>query len=134
MSENETNAQSVSDVISDINATIAEAPETEDANIIGSKTAGRKGGKKEGSLAPDDNGIFISGEKSPKPKKAASPKSNKPKNETVAIYSERNVNWRDVGKISKGYNIVSTEAAKKWLTRSYIREATPEEVAREFGV
>jgi uncharacterized protein (UPF0332 family) len=32
-----------------------------------------------------------------------------------------------------GYNIVEKDAAEKWLTRSHIRTATPEEVAREFG-
>jgi hypothetical protein len=38
-----------------------------------------------------------------------------------------------VGKIEKGYNIVTKAAAEKWLTRSHVREATPEELAREYG-
>jgi hypothetical protein len=58
----------------------------------------------------------------------------RPKKATVAIYSDRNVSWIGVGKISKGYNIVSPEQAEKWLTRNHVREATPEEVASEFGV
>jgi hypothetical protein len=57
----------------------------------------------------------------------------RPKKATVAIYSERNVNWVGVGKVSKGYNIVTPEQAKEWLTRNHVREATPEEVASEFG-
>ncbi|MEY4332267.1 MAG: hypothetical protein RLZZ196_1005 [Bacteroidota bacterium] len=62
-------------------------------------------------------------------------KSNKKKvkEETVAIFSTRNVSWPEVGKVYRGYNIVSKSAADKWLTRDHIRIATPEEVAREFG-
>jgi len=53
--------------------------------------------------------------------------------ETVALYSTKNVTWSEVGKVYRGYNIVSKDAAEKWLTRSHIRIATPEEVAKEFG-
>jgi hypothetical protein len=55
------------------------------------------------------------------------------KKETVALYSTKNVTWSEVGKVYRGYNIVSKDAAEKWLTRSHIRTATPEEVAKEFG-
>ena len=57
----------------------------------------------------------------------------KPK-ETVAIYSTRNVSWSEVGNVSRGYNIVTKAAADKWLTRDHVRLATPEEVAKEFGL
>jgi hypothetical protein len=53
--------------------------------------------------------------------------------ETVALFSTKNVTWSEVGKVYRGYNIVEKNAAEKWLTRSHIRTATPEEVAREFG-
>jgi hypothetical protein len=53
--------------------------------------------------------------------------------ETVAIHSTKNVSWPGVGKVLKGYNIVTKANAKKWLERSHIRTATPEEVARSFG-
>lgn len=55
------------------------------------------------------------------------------KKETVALYSTRNVTWNGVGKVYIGYNIVSSEAADKWLARDHVRIATPEEVAREYG-
>lgn len=55
------------------------------------------------------------------------------KKATVALHSTKNVVWEGVGKIEKGYNIVTTEAAEKWLTRSHVREASPEEIAREYG-
>jgi hypothetical protein len=54
--------------------------------------------------------------------------------ETVALFSTRNVNWEGVGKLEKGYNIVKKAEADKWLTRGHVRLATPEELAREYGV
>jgi hypothetical protein len=56
------------------------------------------------------------------------------KKDVVAVYSTRNVTWNGVGKVYTGYNIVSKEAADKWATRDHIRIATPEEVAREYGI
>jgi len=53
--------------------------------------------------------------------------------DTVAIHSTKNVSWPGVGKILKGYNIVTKSNAEKWLKRSHVRSATPEEVARSFG-
>ena len=67
----------------------------------------------------------------------ASPRKKKEKatevKEKVALYSTKNVTWSEVGKVYRGYNIVDKDAAEKWLTRSHIRTATPEEVAKEFG-
>jgi hypothetical protein len=54
--------------------------------------------------------------------------------EKVALHSTKNVSWPGVGKISKGYNIVKEDLADLWLTRDHVRTATPEEVAREFGL
>lgn len=51
----------------------------------------------------------------------------------VAIHSTKNVSWPGVGKVQKGYNIVTKEQAQKWLTRNHVRSATPEEVAQEFN-
>jgi hypothetical protein len=51
----------------------------------------------------------------------------------VAIYSSKNVSWAGVGKVLKGYNIVTKPISEKWLKRDHIRLATPEEVARDFG-
>ncbi len=68
--------------------------------------------------------------KAPERKKSVKPAEKK---ETVALYSTKNVTWSEVGKVYRGYNIVEKEAAEKWLTRSHIRTATPEEVAKEFG-
>lgn len=79
-----------------------------------------------------NNGAIGSTKTKPVAKKVA-PKKAAPKPETVAVYSEKNVTWNGVGKVYRGYNIVDKAAADKWLTRSHIRLATPEEVAKEFG-
>ena len=52
---------------------------------------------------------------------------------TVAIHSSKNVSWPGVGKVLKGYNIVTKPISEKWLQRDHIRIATPEEVAKDFG-
>lgn len=63
----------------------------------------------------------------------AKKKADAPVVEKVAIHSTKNVTWSEVGKVYRGYNIVEKSAADKWLTRSHVRLATPEEVAKEFG-
>lgn len=69
------------------------------------------------------------------PKTSAKKKPTKvaAKKDTVALYSTKNVTWAGVGKVYRGLNIVEKDAAEKWTTRSHIRVATPEEVAKEFG-
>lgn len=57
----------------------------------------------------------------------------KEKVEKVALWSSKNARWSGVGEVSKGYNIVTKEAAEQWLTKAGIREATPEEVAAHYG-
>jgi hypothetical protein len=53
--------------------------------------------------------------------------------EKVALHSTKSVRWEEVGAISKGYNIVTKAQAEKWLTRSHVRIASPEEVQKAFG-
>jgi hypothetical protein len=67
-------------------------------------------------------------------KTAESAKPEVKKVETVALFSTKNVYWPGIGRINRGYNIVKKSLSEQWLTRSHIREATPEEVAREFGL
>jgi len=66
------------------------------------------------------------------PKLTTVKKEGKP--EKVAIHSSKNATWSGVGSVYRGYNIVLPENAEKWLTRNHIRPATPEEVAKEFGL
>jgi hypothetical protein len=64
-------------------------------------------------------------------------KNIKPENQNgdkVAIYSTSNVRWEEAsGAIYKGVNIVTKDQADKWLTRSHVRLATPEEVQKSLG-
>jgi hypothetical protein len=82
------------------------------------------------SVVSNEDNVIGSG--SADRKEIAKPKDSKEK-DTVALYSTRNVNWSGVGQVSKGYNIVTKQAAEKWVARDHIRIATPEEVARDFG-
>jgi hypothetical protein len=60
---------------------------------------------------------------------------SKPKapEEKTAVYSLRNITWNGVGALVKGYNIVTTKDAEKWITKKSVRSATPEEVKRAYG-
>ncbi len=103
----------------------------EDKGVITAPNKPGAGGKKKSSLggATDTDVIGSAGAKTPaKPTAKAGQKKA-----TVALYSDRNVSWNGVGKLEKGYNIVSKEQAARWLTRNHVREATPEEVASEYG-
>ena len=54
-------------------------------------------------------------------------------NEKIAIYSNKNLHWVNLGQLTLGYNIVTKEASEKWLTRKQVRLATPEELANYYG-
>jgi hypothetical protein len=85
------------------------------------------------NLSVTSNEENVIGSASAEKKEAVNSKVSKEKN-TVAIYSTKNVTWSGVGQVSKGYNIVTRQAADKWATRNHIRIATPEEVAGEYGI
>jgi hypothetical protein len=67
-------------------------------------------------------------------KKPVEDKKEAPKkDEKVALWSNKNIRWTGTGTLVKGYNIVTKEAADKWLKKQGIRKATPEEVATYYG-
>jgi|688.fasta_scaffold1519692_1 hypothetical protein len=72
----------------------------------------------------------VAEEKPAKPAKVEKKTAEK----TVALLSTRNVSWNGVGKVEVGYNIVTEEQAEKWLTRNHITLATPEDVAKGYGL
>jgi hypothetical protein len=80
-------------------------------NVLGSKAADR-------ALAK----IIV--EEKEEPKKVS---------EKIALWSNKNIRWSDVGELKKGYNIVTEGASEKWLSRDGVRKANPEEVATYFG-
>ena len=109
-----------------------EAPKAEEPSAIRTNDFGRSTLEQQavGSVANGAIGVTTA-PVAPKPVKKAAAKPAK--EDTVAIHSTRNVTWEGVGKVYRGYNIVSKSAAEQWATRPHIRIATPEEVAKEFG-
>jgi len=83
------------------------------------------------ALAPVANGVMGS-TTVPRPERSHQ-EHHEDSVEKIAIYSTSNVNWEGVGKVYKGYNIVTKDASEQWLTRSHVRIATPEEVKKAFG-
>jgi hypothetical protein len=55
------------------------------------------------------------------------------KDDLVAVYSTKNLYKEGVGRLSTGYNIISSKSADFWTTLKSVRLATPEEVARAYG-
>jgi hypothetical protein len=51
----------------------------------------------------------------------------------VALFSSKSIFWAEVGRLNRGYTIVSKDQALRWLERKNVRIATPEEVAKEFA-
>jgi hypothetical protein len=85
------------------------------------------------AIVPVENGVIGAGKtkkKRPEPKK---PEPVEEKSSTVALLSSRNLVWQGLGKLVKGYNIVSADAAEKWLTLDAVRVATPEEIKTTLG-
>lgn len=86
------------------------------------------------SAMQNDNGVFVSpGADRALAKPVAAAVEPEPTETKVAVWSDKHIRWSGVGALIKGYNIVTKEAADKWLSRSGIREATPEEVAAHYG-
>jgi hypothetical protein len=72
---------------------------------------------------------------STQPERVANKVEEKKKEDSskVALFSEKNLRWSKVGQLSSGYNVVTKEAAEKWLTLPAVREASKEEVASYYG-
>lgn len=81
-----------------------------------------------------DNGVFGTVTVSSDSIKKIEEIKERPVKDLVAIHSPKNIYWSGVGKVLKGYNIVERHNAEKWLTKPGMRMATPEEVAKEYGL
>lgn len=106
-------------------------PVADEEKVIGSSGTTKKGGKKASGALTVKGGVVGSSAAEAKPKTEKKPATKE--RDKVAIFSTRSVRWPNVGNVVKGYNIVSLAASEKWLARDHVREATPEEVAREYG-
>lgn len=124
------------DLIADLEVSIPKpvlAEESVDNKVISSEDTPKSSKSKKTTLSEVDNGVIGSSWADRKDVVTPNTKFNDKKEETVAIFSTRNVTWPNVGKVSTGYNIVKASEAEKWLTRSHVRLATPEEVAKEYN-
>ena len=110
---------------------IVEAPEAEEQAVVGTDAFAPSTAEVQavGSVADGAIGVATA----PRPAKKSAPAKKKVAQETVALHSTKNVTWPGVGKVYTGYNVVDKASADQWLTRSHIRVATPEEVAKAFG-
>ena len=50
----------------------------------------------------------------------------------VAVFSQRNMTWQEVGKLYRGISLLEKELALKWLSRPTVRLATEQEIIKEF--
>ena len=57
-------------------------------------------------------------------------------NDKIALYIENaSVTDKELGKLVRGYNIVSKEVANQWVEKNdKVRIATPQEVAAAYGL
>jgi hypothetical protein len=113
-----------------IHASVSEASESTDA--ITTNDLSRSASDTVQAVGSIANGV-IGVTQTPRPVKNETPAPVTKSKKTVAVFSTKNVSWGGVGKVYRGYNIVTPDQADKWLTRDHVRLATPEEVAKEFG-
>lgn len=102
-------------------------------NVIGTQSVGQRKRNPVSNARSNDDGVVTVGS-ADNFKNKEFKKDTKTPEDKVAIFSEKNMHWQGIGGISKGYNIVTKEAAEKWLTRKGIREATAQEVATHYGL
>lgn len=119
--------------LSGLSANVSVWKETEEENVIGSKTIVTEKRVPVSNTRPNENGVMTVGSADTFKNKEFKAEDETPEGK-IAVFSDKNMNWVGVGGIKKGYNIVTKEAAEKWLTRKGIREATPQEVASHYGL
>ena len=56
------------------------------------------------------------------------------KNEKVVLFVDHPVYWPKVGKLPKGFSVVPSHVADKWLEKGWARKASAAEVKKYYGV
>lgn len=129
-------AKTKSSILSEIlntNVKISSTAQAEDQNVINYETSSSKKRIPSSNAKSDENNVVTVRSANTFSNKESSLEKKKTEDK-IAVYSEKNMNWSAIGKVSKGYNIVTKEAAEMWLTRKGVRKATPEEVATHYGL
>lgn len=118
-------------VAEEVAEVVEEAPVVKEPTII--TTPSYSGSEEVQALGTVADGV-IGATKKTRAKKSAPKVEAVEEEEKVAVYADKNYYWGPAGKIYRGYNIIKKSKADLWLTKSGVRLATPEEVAKEFGV
>lgn len=118
-------------ILANIKSSISSVEDSQD--IIGSTATLRKNRVPKSSTKNDDSGVFTTTTADNFNKKIFE-KDKRINSAKVAIYSEKNMAWSPIGRIKKGYNVVTKGESEKWLSLKGVREATPEEVATYYGI
>ena len=56
------------------------------------------------------------------------------KDEKVVLFVDHPIYWPAVGKLAKGFNVVPSHVADKWLENGWARKASAAEVKKHYGV
>ena len=56
------------------------------------------------------------------------------KDEKVVLFVDHPVYWPKVGKLPKGFSVVPSYVADKWLEKGWARKASAAEVKKHYGV
>ena len=54
--------------------------------------------------------------------------------EKVVLFVDHPIYWPAVGKLAKGFNVVPSHVADKWLEKGWARKASAAEVKKHYGV
>jgi hypothetical protein len=125
--------------ILDFNADISAPTVAEENNVISTMEMSEKKRNPVSSSSHNDSNVVTSRgadrnlQKKTNNSQTIKTISDKPEQEKVALYASKNLRWNMVGTLVPGYNIVTKEAAEKWLTLNSVRKATAEEVATYYG-
>ena len=52
----------------------------------------------------------------------------------VVLFVDHPIYWPAVGKLAKGFNVVPSHVADKWLEKGWARKASAAEVKKHYGV
>ena len=56
------------------------------------------------------------------------------KDEKVVLFVDHPIYWPKVGKLPKGFSVVPSHVADKWLEKGWARKASAAEVKKHYGV
>ena len=112
-----------------------EAEEPEGENVITYDPKEQKGQKSESNpnMVHDGNNAMVSKGAGHTVPNAPAPKRPVGMNGKIALFLGNSVNAR-YGRFNSGYNFVNREVAAKLLRYPFVRAASPDEVARHYGV